>query len=81
LYELININNIYLTEINKEKKKKKKKGVRPPGLAGSLDRNDRSGQELASGTLTYEAWACMGLPHMVLATRPSRCHAHAHAIN
>jgi hypothetical protein len=38
-------------------------------------------QELASGTLTYEAWACMGLPHMVLATRPSTCHAHAHAIN
>jgi hypothetical protein len=57
LYELININSIYLSEINKGKKGRKKEGnQRPPGkvlgshaIEGSAARSDRGGIEATKG--------------------------------
>jgi hypothetical protein len=51
--------------------------MRPPGLAGSLDRNDRSGQELDSLSLAcvhvwHEAFWPLGLLHMGMADRGRR---------
>jgi hypothetical protein len=58
LYELININSIYLEEINKEEKKEEKKGKRRPGQRpGSLDQFDRSGRRLP-GSLAWPSGHC-----------------------